>query len=399
LIHHWLALDEVPMNVRPHRYQKQARAKLSDIFTKPHSRPVFSRETGGGCHTLAAGLIPAVMLFVVLGTGVFAVNTVNKAAAPQKAGTNLIQKPTGPLHPTTEQLIDEAALSRHRTGKMVLLHINDVHEILKPPAKGLGGLAYVAGYASQVRAKRPDTLFLDAGDILEKGDKMSQASRGEASYRVLGAIGLDCTVPGNHDFVFGLERLLENIKLVNLPIICAGMIYNDTKEPVLPETMIKQVGSLKVGIIGATIGRTARSERPVTQFANAELGKRINELARKMEAEVDLTILVLHNGTYAGNVMAKAAPTVDIVVTGHTNEVTEVPAKAETGALILAVGRAGQWVGTMDLVVDCDQKKVARYTYEMIPMDHNKIQPDEKIARLVDELDRKWCPEDHVANN
>lgn len=349
--------------------------------------------------TFAANAILAVALSVFLDAGALAADAVTKDGGPQKGGYRLISNPTGPFPATTEQLVDAATLSNRRTGKMVLLHINDVHETLKPPAKGLGGLAYVAGYASRVRMKRPDTLFLDAGDILEKGDKMSKVSGGEASYRVLGAIGLDCTVPGNHDFVFGLERLLENIRLVDLPIICAGMTYNDTGESVLPQTMIKQVGSLKVGIIGATIGRTARSARPVTQFANPELGKRINELAIAMEPEVDLTVLVLHNGTYAGNVMAKAAPMVDIVVTGHTNEVAEVPVKADTGALILAVGRAGQWVGTMDLVVDCDQKKIASYTYEMIPMDHDKIRPDAKVARLVDELDRKWCPEDYGANN
>ena len=342
-------------------------------------------------------LILSAILLAALGAGAFAADS-GKAALEKKTSKDFMENPTGPFHSTTEQLIDEAVLRQHRSGKLLLLHINDVHEILKPPPKGLGGLAYVAGYVNQVRAQRKDTLFVDAGDILEKGDTMSRVSRGEASYRVLGSIGLDCTVPGNHDFVFGLDRLLENIKLVNLPIICTGMTYNDTKESVLPESMIKQVGSLKIGLIGATIGRSARSTRPVTQFANPELGQRINELAGKLEREVDLTILVLHNGTWAGRLMAKAAPAVDLVVCGHSNEVTEAPMKADTGALVVDVGRAGQWVGTMDLIVDCNQKKIARYTYEMIPMDHSKVQPDPQVARLIDELDRKWCPEDYLPN-
>lgn len=348
----------------------------------------------------AGRMLTAAALALALGVGAYAADTTKKAAfGKRKAapaadlGNRLVSPPEGPFTPTTEQLIDPATLGKDKTGTMMLLHINDVHEILKPPAR-LGGLAYVAGYANGVRAKRPDTIFLDAGDILEKGDAMSRASKGEASYRVLGAIGLDATVPGNHDFVFGLEKLLANIKLVNLPCICTGMIYNDTKESVLPETMIKQIGSVKVGIIGATIGRTARSVRPTTQFKDPELGRRINELALQLEPKVDLTILVLHNGTWAGKMLAKAAPTVDIVITGHTNEVTEKPLKSETGALVVGVGRAGQWVGTMDLVVDRDQKKVAKYTYVMAPMDHQKIQPDEKVAKLVDEMDKKWTPKD-----
>jgi 5'-nucleotidase len=326
----------------------------------------------------------AITLILLLGAGAF-------AAAPAGPAPN---KPTEPIRPTTEQLIDAATLSHDRTGTLMLLHINDVHEILKPPAHGLGGLAYVAGYANGVRSKRPDTVFVDAGDILEKGDAMSKASRGEASYRTLGAIGLDCTVPGNHDFVFGLDKLQENIKLVNLPIICAGMDYEDTKQPVLPETMVKKVGDLKIGFIGATVPRPIHNARAVQIVDQTTLGTRIDALAKKLEPEVDLTILVLHNGTWAGKMMAKAAPTVDIVVTGHTNEVTQAPMKAETGALVVGVGRAGQWVGTLDMVVDRDRKKIGKYTYELVPMDHAKIKPDEKVAQLIDELDKKWTPKD-----
>lgn len=336
------------------------------------------------------------MLLVLLSPFMFAAapaDPVDSEAATDKA---VIRNPRGPFKVTTEQLIAEPVLSQERTGKLLLLHINDVHETLKPPPKGLGGLAYVAGYANAMRAKRTDTLFLDAGDILEKGDQMSKVSKGEASYRVLGTIGLDCTVPGNHDFVFGFDQLLKNVQRVNLPIICAGMNYEDTKEPVFPETMIKQIGSLKVGIIGVTIPRQIKNARRVVKLENPALGKLIDALAQKLEPQVDLTILVVHNGTWAGRMLAKAAPTVDVVITGHSNEVTETPMKADSGALVLAVGRAGQWVGTLDLVVDCNQKKIGKYTYEMIPMDHAKIQPDPQVAKLIDELDRKWCPSDYT---
>jgi 2',3'-cyclic-nucleotide 2'-phosphodiesterase (5'-nucleotidase family) len=313
-------------------------------------------------------------------------------------GMQGVHQITGPLKPTTEQLIAPAALAGHRIGTLVLLHTNDIHDILKAPKGGLGGLAYVAGYANSMRAKHPDTLFLDAGDIQEKGDKMGPVSQGEASFRALASIGIDAGVPGNHDFVYGLDRLLANVQLAHYPILCAGMFYDDTKESALPESMIKQVGSLKIGIIGATVPRSAHSGgRAVTQLAGAALGARIDEIARRLEPQVDLTVLVIHNGTAAAKNMAKAAPTLDIVVAGHTNEITEAPVKAETGALVITVGRAGQWVGTLDLVVDRDQKKVAKYTYELIPMDHAKITPDAKVAKLIDDLDRKWCPDEAAA--
>jgi 2',3'-cyclic-nucleotide 2'-phosphodiesterase (5'-nucleotidase family) len=306
-------------------------------------------------------------------------------------GMQGVHKLTGPIKATSEQLIASEVLAGHKTGTLVVLHTNDIHDILKAPAKGLGGLPYVAGYANGLRAKRPDVLFVDAGDISEKGDAMGPASKGEASYLALASIGLDATVPGNHDFIYGLDRLLANARTSRIPILCAGLEYDDTKEPVLPEATIKQIGSLKVGLIGATLPRSAHSaDRKVNQFAGEVLGKRIDELARKMESQVDLTVLVIHNGTFAAKAMAKAAPTLDVVVCGHTNEITEVPMKAETGCLVVTVGRAGQWVGNLDLVVDRDQKKIAKYTFELIPMDHEKIKPDNKVAATIDALDKKW---------
>lgn len=298
--------------------------------------------------------------------------------------------PKGPFSPSSGVLLDETQIGRHRTGTAVVLHTNDIHDILKAPAQGLGGLAYVAGYANAMRQQRPDVLFVDAGDIQEKGDAMGVTSKGEASYRALASLGLDATVPGNHDFAYGLPRLLRNVQLTQIPLLCAGMEYEDNSESVFPEFLIKKIGDLRVGLIGATVRRSAHSERAVRQFDLPTLGRRIDALARAMEDKVDLTVLVIHNGTQASLALAKAAPTLDVVVCGHTNEITEKPIVTDTGALIVTVGRAGQWVGTLDLTVDRDIRQVARYRYELVPMDHAKIKPDPKVAQLIDDLDRQW---------
>jgi 2',3'-cyclic-nucleotide 2'-phosphodiesterase (5'-nucleotidase family) len=301
--------------------------------------------------------------------------------------------PTGPLVPTTEQLIAPADLAGHKTATLLILHINDVHDILLAPAKDLGGLAYVAGYANALRAKRPDVLFADAGDICRKGDVMGPASKGAASYLALASIGLDVTVPGNNDFVYGLDQLVANVRLSHIPILCAGMEYQDDQRSVFPQTMIKRINGLRVGLIGATVPFSSRGSRPYRKFDPAALGQRINALALELQPAVDLTVLVIHNGTAASLKLAKLAPSLNVIVCGHTNEITPKPIKAESGALIVTVGRAGQWVGTLDLLVDVDRKKVARYTYQMVAMDHTTIAPDAKVAQLVADLDHKWNPD------
>ncbi|MCX7014293.1 MAG: metallophosphoesterase, partial [Candidatus Sumerlaeota bacterium] len=279
------------------------------------------------------------------------------ASRPAKKYPNT---PTGPLKPTTEQLVPADTLAKDKTGTLLVLHTNDIHDIIKDPAGNtLGGMAYLAGYDESVRAKRPDTLILNAGDMLQKGDKMSVVSKGEAAYLALGAIGCDCTVPGNHDFFYGMDALRRNAKVSGVPMICASVVYEDTGEPAFPETLIKQVGDVKVGLIGATVprGGIVENGRKIRTMDMTEAGKRVGELARKMDPEVDLTIVVYHAGLGPGLTVAGMAPTVDVVVCGHANEVTEKPEKAKTGALVVEVGRAGQWVGSLDMVVDKTQKK------------------------------------------
>ncbi len=288
-----------------------------------------------------------------------------------------------------------------KTATLLLLHTNDIHDIVAAPAKGPGGMAYLSGYIHGLKAKRPDVVALNAGDLLEKGDRMCIASKGEVSYRAFGATGHDVTIPGNHDFVYGLDKLLTNAQLSGVPMICAGIYDEKTNKPLFPETFEKKFGNVRVGVIGATIDNVVRrnnrnANAPTYKQltgagASTELAEHINRLAKELEPRVDLTVLVVHNGLWMGKKLANAAPMIDVVITGHTNEVTPEPVKSNTGAIVLAVGRAGKWVGTMDMVVDLEGKRIAKYTYQMTPMDHAQVKPDEKLAAQIGQWDKQWA--------
>lgn len=305
-------------------------------------------------------------------------------------------KPTGPLVPVVEQLIPPETLAKDATGSCLILHHNDIHDGAKPRGGKLGGIAYIGGYIKAVRARRPDTIVLNAGDNIQNshgGDYMGLGSQGETSFRELGISGCDMTVMGDHDFAFGLNKLQENLKLAGVPMITAGVKYQDTGELVFPEYLIRQVGDVKVGIIGATrkfsYGVT-KGERRIAGLEPAALFKHVDELARKIEPQVDLTVVVFHEGTYGSELLANAAPMVDVVVCGHDNEVTQTPMKSDTGALIVNQGGHGNYMGSLDLVIDKTQKKIAKYTYETIPIDTKKLTADPEIKKQIAEWDAKW---------
>lgn len=307
-----------------------------------------------------------------------------------------VTKPVAKDMVTTSQVIPAETLAKHRTSTLLLLHVNDIHDIIKAPESNVsGGMAYIAGYVHQMRAQRPDVLMLDAGDLLQKGDTLGVASKGEATFRALGAIGCDLTVPGNHDFAYGVEQYRRCLKAPGLSAVCAGMEYTDNHESVFPPYKEFKIGEARIAVIGATANTNEPKDgsRVIRKFPNPELGQRIHKLAQELRTRTDLLIVLLHNGTDAANALSKAAPEIQLFVCGHSNEVAEKTIITESGALILEVGRAGQWVGKLDAVVDLDEKKLGKYSYQMATMDRSIIQPDEKLEDLISAWEKQWCPE------
>jgi 5'-nucleotidase len=297
---------------------------------------------------------------------------------------------------TTQQLIEPSTLAGHRTGTLLLLHVNDIHDIIKAPLDhNLGGMAYISGYVHKMRTERKDLLMLDAGDLFQKGDTLGVASKGEVTCRALAAISCDLTIPGNHDFCYGVAQYRKDLKAAGLDCVCAGMEYTDNHESVFPPFKEFKIGNVRIAVIGGTANTSQPKEdgRTIRKFDNAELGQRIHQIAAELRPRTDLLVGLLHNGTFAGQKIAALAPEVQLVICGHTDEVTEKPILTPSGALVLEVGRAGQWVGKLDAVVDLDEKKLGRYTYQLISMDHEKIAPDQKLAAQIQAWEKQWCPE------
>jgi 2',3'-cyclic-nucleotide 2'-phosphodiesterase (5'-nucleotidase family) len=327
------------------------------------------------------------LLALCLCTAVF-----GQAADPEPK----VNRPTGPLLPTTKELIAPDVLAAHQTATLLILHSNDIHDILKAPdGDAPGGIATLSAYVHDMKAKRPDVLMLDAGDLLQKGDLMSVVSKGEVAYRSLGMIGCDLTVPGNHDFAYGVAAFRKNLELAGISAVCAGMDYTDTGESVFPPYKMFTFGKLRVGVIGATapVGNPNENGRAIRKLPGPELGQRVHQIALELKPRVDLLICLLHNGTGAALGLSKAAPEIPIFVCGHSNEVTQAPIVSPSGALITEVGRAGQWLGSLDLTFDLDEHRIGKWTFQMVEMDRDAIEPDAALERQLSEWERQWCPD------
>lgn len=88
---------------------------------------------------------------------------------------------------------------------LVVLHTNDVHCGVENQL----GYAQLAQYKKDLMKNPDDTVQLvDAGDAIQ-GEPLGSLTRGQAVIDIMNVAGYDFAIPGNHEFDYGVARLLE----------------------------------------------------------------------------------------------------------------------------------------------------------------------------------------------
>src|SRR5690606_18006921 len=112
-------------------------------------------------------------------------------------------------------------------------HVNDIHARVE---SGIG-YAKISTLVKQQRSFNPNTIFVDAGDTFH-GQTIATLVQGESIVRMLNEMGLDALTVGNHDFNYGIERLLELGDLAKFPLLGANVTQKEDGSAVLDSHII-----------------------------------------------------------------------------------------------------------------------------------------------------------------
>lgn len=195
------------------------------------------------------------------------------------------------------------------------------------------GLAKVHTIVKEVRKENPNTILVDAGDLIQgtiltdevytkKIDKINPMIDS------LNFMNYDAMVLGNHEFNFGLGVVERLTKDANFPVLAAN-IYNkkDGSNYAQAYTIIEKAG-IKIGVLGLTNPNIARWDG--SKVKDLEF-KGMNEVAskyiKKLEGKnVDLIVAMGHAGVEQEYVEGDAMrlviennPQIDAAIVGHTH--------------------------------------------------------------------------------
>ncbi|MCL4810109.1 MAG: metallophosphoesterase, partial [Thermoanaerobaculia bacterium] len=146
--------------------------------------------------------------------------------------------------------------------EVTILHTSDLHANLLPwdyarGREGDWGLARVATRIRQVRATAPHVLLLDGGDTIQGAPTgWLEARRPTGGPHLMAAamnaLGYDAMAVGNHEFNFGLDVLRRAQKDSSFPWLSANTRLTGDGSPAFPEYVVKELGGVRVGILGLT---------------------------------------------------------------------------------------------------------------------------------------------------
>lgn len=346
------------------------------------------------------------------------------------------------------------AMKKPPGGVITLMQLSDVHGHIAPHAEifpdgrmdpNSGGLAKLTTLIKQVRADNPDSLLLTVGDTTHGSAEMTFTA-GEAIMPALNSLGIDVFTPGNWDFGWGprvyRQRFVAgdtstvlapnnrtsvawkipgcnvagglnvttyatcHVMKANFPVVAMNVYnYNEVARTITGQThpgyIIKNVGGVKVGILGITSDVVPQQADAFNTGFRFTMGyKELPVNIAAAEAAGAQIIVVMSELGLAKNIqLVKEFPDIRVMFSGHTHERTPQAIEIfHDGGKLSLVTEAGEdsFLGRLDLTIS--QGQIASYTWNLMEAD-STVPEDAAMKAMVDEERKTFLAgPDHICH-
>lgn len=295
-----------------------------------------------------------------------------------------------------------AAPAGEETG-LTILFTHDMHDhVLPSPAEGggeYGGFTRIAALLKQERKKAVyPVVTLDGGDFSMGTLYQTIYATQAPELRLMGAMGIDVTTLGNHEFDYraaGLARMLESAAESGdkLPALVQAN-YKPPKSDTdswaawqtygISDYVIVEREGLRVAVFGL-LGVDADACAPMSGMEFEPIADAAARTVAYLEEHEspDFIVCLSHSGTENGKgedyELAKAVDGIDVIISGHTHTTLHEPIQVND-TMIVSCGEYTQNLGV--LTVTKAGGAVSLEDYRLIPVDET-VTEDPAISALA----------------
>ena len=274
--------------------------------------------------------------------------------------------------------------------------VPDPHDPAQRVALRVGGVAHLASAVRRLRAEQPASVLISSGDLVGASPLVSALFRDEPTIEVMNALGLDLNAAGNHEFDHGVAELRRLIAGgcateprgvaascagaaktyggARFPNIAANIEDAATGAPLLPPFVVRRIGGVRVGFIGAVTRSTPGIVMPagIRGWRFTAEAPALNRAARQLRAEgVNAIVAVVHEGGDVDggfddcenprgpifDIVGALDTAIDVVLSAHTHRAYNCRID---GRVVIQGASFGRLLSVVDLRIDRATGFVAR---------------------------------------
>lgn len=281
--------------------------------------------------------------------------------------------------------------------EIIIFHTNDMHgRISSTDDKGKSiGLAEMSAAFKFSKSQNKNTFWFDAGDTFN-GTIRINISNGENLVPLLNQSGMDIFVPGNHDFNYSPEQLVNLSKKLKFSTLAANVVKKDSGETILNQYKIFKRGNLKIGVFGLATPETVYKAVP-SFFKNIVFLNPVDtakEMVKILRPQCDIVIAVMHMGIdpaseFTSKRIAAETEGIDLIIDGHSH--TELPQGLTVGETLIAqTGCYEHYFGRV--TINFEDGKIISKKAELLDVAAVKKispNPNKKILNSIKKIDAK----------
>jgi len=250
----------------------------------------------------------------------------------------------------------------HDVFDLFIVHTNDVHGRLEATDSNIG-YSRLSTMMQVARSITDNILLLDAGDAIS-GSNLVNLYQGETAAVLIDMLGYDAIALGNHEFDYGLDRILQAAQIAkeysNVKVLSANVL--DSKGNLLFQPyQIYNFNGFKVAVIGLTTPDTTVTTNPNNVKGltfDSPLVVQNAQYAIDMAHQLaDYVVVLGHFGMdknspsgLTSELVCQNIDGIDLWIDGHSHD--ELPnGKYVNGTLIVQTGEYMENLGVVDVLV------------------------------------------------